>query len=235
MTRAFSVTGLQRAGAWLPEVGMVFMAAVASWLIFFRPPAVSEPATPVPGSPIPIRDLSTTGASTARAALIEFADFQCPYCGVFARDSLRPISDDYLRAGSLIVAFAEMPLNSIHRNARTAAQAAECAANQGAFWPMHDWLFQHQRDLDVHGVTAGAAGMNLDAKLFDRCLNGPTSPRLDAGLTLAQQLGVRSTPTFFLGTLDHDGSVIVRRVLVGAQSVESFRKVIDNVVRSASH
>src|SRR5262245_2735820 len=100
------------------------------------PPAVS------------IAQANSKGNREARVALIEYQDFQCPYCAAAFRDLLPVVERDYIAPGRVLLVFKHLPLRSIHPAALPAAQAAECAGAQGRFWPMHDRLFQVSPALD---------------------------------------------------------------------------------------
>ena len=109
------------------------------------PLRVSPPPPVIPSSVQSISDAAMKGSADAAVVLIEYADFQCPYCGQFARQILPEIEKRYVSTGKLRVVFRHMPLQEIHPQAVMAAETAECARQQGKFWQVHDALFADQR------------------------------------------------------------------------------------------
>jgi protein-disulfide isomerase len=159
--------------------------------------------------------------------LIEFSDFECPYCASFARTTLKEIRRTYVDAGTLQYAFVNFPLVAIHPAAMTAGRAAECARTSGQFWPIHDWLFESQRRLDRASITRRVTEMGIDKD----CLARDGKDIVSRDLDLAMRLGVRSTPTLFLGTTTATGSVILRRRIRGLQPYSVFKDAIDELGR----
>src|SRR3990172_2263809 len=137
-------------------VALAMLAAAAS-LVFLawrkpitetaRSPARASGNVAIPKEPVSLEGVPTRGASTASVVIILFSDFQCPYCGRFAREVLPEISKSYLDTGRVLLGFWHFPL-AIHPKAPKAAEAAECAGVQTQFWPMHDRLFAEPVRLD---------------------------------------------------------------------------------------
>jgi protein-disulfide isomerase len=100
----------------------------------------SRPELEVPAEPVSIAGAANKGSVDARIVMIAFTDFQCPFCGRFAREVLPQLEHDYIATGRVQFVYRHLPL-PIHQYALKAAQAAECARRQDQFWPMHDWLF----------------------------------------------------------------------------------------------
>jgi len=170
------------------------------------------------------------GAPDAPVTIVEYADFQCPFC---AR-AYRMLEEQLLREyeGKVRLVFKHLPLSDIHPWARRAAVAAECARSQGeaAFWQMHDALFREQAKLTAENLrsrvleVAKQAGLDVDAAA--RCFDGEaTLPSIEADVREATSLGVRSTPTFFV-----DG-----RRLEGALPYEDFKTVVEQALREPLH
>ena len=145
------------------------------------------------------------GSLDAPVTLVEYGDFQCPYCGQaypVVRDLQRRFGDQ------LRFVFRHMPLADLHPRAPSAAEAAEAAGAQGRFWEMHDQLFEHQRELGdaelrAHAEAAGVA----DAELFDADLLGRAhAPRVGEDYESGARSGVPSTPRFFVNGVIHLGS-----------------------------
>jgi protein-disulfide isomerase len=179
------------------------------------------PQGPQPGKPDPaatykatLDDAVTKGNAEALVTLIEWSDFQCPYCSRVT-PTMKELEKTY--GDDLRIAFKHNPLG-FHPRAKPAALAAEAAGKQGKFWEMHDRLFENQKDLSDENFVKWAGELGLDVEQFKKDL---ADPALDKKV-MAQQaqgatLGARGTPAFFVNG----------RFLSGAQPVENFKKLID--------
>jgi protein-disulfide isomerase len=165
-------------------------------------------------------------------ALIEFSDFQCPYCGKFAREILPELEKQYVSGGQVVMAFRQLPLPN-HQFAQKAAEAAECAGRQDRFWPMHDAMFQDQKQIDEAGLRQSAQRLGLDPRRFSDCLIGETSERVKRDANEAKSLRVSGTPTFLFGYVQADGRVKVVKRFSGAQPVAQFRAALDPLLAAA--
>jgi NhaA family Na+:H+ antiporter len=158
----------------------------------------------VPGIPAvqPARD-HVRGAVDGRVTLVEYGDFQCPYCG-----DAYPVVHELLKSYDwLRFVFRHMPLSDLHPRAPAAAEAAEAAGAQGHFWDMHDRLFEHQHALDDEQLREHAAALGLDVERFDRELReGVHTERVEEDLRSGAQSGIPSTPGFFVNGAIHLGS-----------------------------
>jgi hypothetical protein len=146
--RSNRIDGGSRTGGWratLDVVTAVALLLATVFVVWNNAPSVrqlfgSDPARtriPVPVDPIEIEGAATKGSSGAKIAIVEFSDFECPFCGAFSREILPTLDRDYIRPGKVKLIFRHLPLQ-IHPFAVRAAQAAECAEQQGRFWPLHD-------------------------------------------------------------------------------------------------
>ncbi len=161
------------------------------------------PARPARPETVGIGGRPFRGNKNARVVLIEFSDYQCPFCGRFYRDTLPQVEKDYIEAGKIKYVFNNLPLEEIHSAAFRAAQAAECASDQGKFWEFHDRLFANQNALAPSDLTQQAKTVGLDLKEFNQCLEtDKTSATVRAGIETAEMLGIQATPTFVVGLLD---------------------------------
>src|SRR5690606_21380355 len=113
----------------------------------------------------------------------------------------------FIDTGLIQHVFMSFPLESIHPNAVRASEAAECAAAQGRFWEMHGRLFEQAGALGAVEIGRLAEGLGLDAEAFLRCTGGEAAARVANDRDEGKRLGVRGTPTFFIGTVDDDGSI----------------------------
>ena len=136
------------------------------------------------------------GSRDAQVTLVEYGDFQCPYCAR-AHAALTELMRQYGERVALV--YRHLPLTDLHPFAAPAAQASEAAGAQGKFWEMHDALFENQGMLDEDALPAIASGLGLDAQRFERELDdGSHRGRVEADVEQAGRLGARGTPTFFI-------------------------------------
>jgi len=155
------------------------------------------------------------GNAKAAITIVEFSDFQCPYC-LRAMPTLRRIQQTY--GDRVRVVWKDFPLTRIHPQATKAAEAAHCAEEQDKFWPYHDRLFANQDKLMVDDLKKHAQDLSLDAARFNACLDSEKyASRVKEGLDAGTKLGVSSTPTLFVNG----------RVLPGAYPYEEIAAVID--------
>lgn len=170
------------------------------------------------------------GNPNAPITIVEFSDFQCPFCARFHTQTLPSILEDYIEQGKVKLVFRDFPIQSIHPNALPAAIAAECANDQNKFREMHDRLFEKQNDWNkletveaLSMFSQYASSMQLDQKVFDSCLtSGKHISEIQKDLEDGRNYGVSGTPGFFVGN-DQIGFVELK----GAQPFESFKKIID--------
>ena len=155
------------------------------------------------------------GPATAPVTIVEFSDFQCPYCSRVI-GTLKQVEEKY--GDKLRVVFRDFPLTSIHKDAAKAAEAGACANEQGKFWEMHDKLFGNQSKLQVEGLKQSATEIGLDAADFNQCLDsGKYAAEWQKDVDEGTSYGVTGTPAFFING----------RLLSGAQPLEAFTTVID--------
>lgn len=140
---------------------------------------------------------------------ISLTDAPTAFCAQFAAGAWPQIRSAYVDTGRVLVAFRHMPLN-IHPLAFKAAEAAACAQRKGKFWEMHDLAFGNPRALDDSGLKKNAAILGLDPTEFANCLGGEEKATVQRDLAEAEALGLRGTPTFFVGPVGEDGRVKVR-------------------------
>jgi protein-disulfide isomerase len=151
-----------------------------------------------------------------------FSDFECPYCGEFARETWPNLRTEYVLPGTVQFVFRHLPL-SIHKRAERTAHAVECAGLQERFWPMHDQLFAHQSELDDADLITHAVAVGADPERFEECMQAPIPQQISADVSLAHDLGIRSTPAFLIGRRGPDDRMRVESVLVGANPIGAFR------------
>ena len=157
------------------------------------------------------------GEKNAPITIVEFSDFQCPFCGRFYTETLPQLEQEYIKTGKVKLVYRHLPL-SFHPQAHTAAQASECANDQGKFWEYHDLIFKNQQRLGEEPWNELAQQLNLDVSAFKTCLeSGKYKQKVDRDNTEAAQYGASGTPTFFING----------QKLIGAQPFGAFKAVID--------
>ncbi len=156
------------------------------------------------------------GPATAPVTIIEFSDYQCPYCRRWAEQ----VEGQLLKAygDKIRIVYRDFPLTQIHPEALPAAEAADCAGEQGKYWEYHDALFKQSQGLGQQAYLAYAKELGLNIDQFQQCLKEHRyRDEVEADARYAAQLGVRSTPTFFINGIP----------VVGAQPFSVFKQIID--------
>ncbi len=170
------------------------------------------------------------GDLNAPVTIIEFSDFQCPFCGRFFKGSFTEIERDYIKTGKVRYVFRDFPLD-FHKQAPKASEAANCAGEQGKYWEMHDKLFENQNALMVDKLREYAAEIGLDSGSFDACLDsGKYAEEINRDVEDGKKAGISGTPSFFIGKSQGKGKEITGKRIVGARPYESFKQVIDQVL-----
>ena len=168
------------------------------------------------------KDAYYEGDENAPVTVVVFDDFQCPFCKKFFDETLPKLKEDYIDTGKVKYVFRHFPL-SFHQNAQKAAEAAECAGEQGKFWEMHDMLYSHQDALSVDDLKNYASQLGLDTEQFNQCLDsGKYKDKVQNDFNMGVQVGVSGTPTFFING----------EKLVGAQPYSVFQQVIDSKLQN---
>ena len=193
-------------------------------------PTASAPATSAKDSTSAAADKGRIrGVETTPVWLIEISDFQCPYCKKW-HDEVYPVLDrEYVQTGKIRIAYINFPLTSIHANAQAASEAAMCASAQGKFWELHDGLFATQEKWEhmtdpTPAFDSLATASKADPVAWRACMTShATAPLITADRERASRSGVRSTPSFFIGT----------RGLIGSYPADSFRVVLDSAIAAA--
>jgi protein-disulfide isomerase len=175
------------------------------------------------------------GAATAKVALVEFSDYECPFCARYTRDTLPQLMRDYIDTGKVKYIFRNLPLESIHSSALRAAVAAECAGEQGKYWELHDQLFANQTALGASAIANYARTAGLDTTRFQACVSSDRhTARIKRDQADAQNAGAGSTPTIFVAVVTPgDSKVRAVRLIRGAQNYSTFKTAIDSVIAAA--
>lgn len=212
---AFKVERANR--SWLTDALNEALAGQAETIASSQQAAQTDPDARVEVS---ADDDPAYGPADAPVVIIEFSDFNCPYCGRFARETLPLLREDY--EGRIRFVYRDYPI--LGDSSLQAAIAAECANDQVAFWDFHDLLFENQRTFNQGMFIQFGETLGLDMEQFTACQNDPAvRDEVIADYEAASRLRVSGTPTFFING---------RRV-VGAQPYEVFQGVIDEELASA--
>jgi protein-disulfide isomerase/rhodanese-related sulfurtransferase len=184
-------------------------------------PAVKPPTNQTVKNHLVRPDTHFFGDPSAKVTVVEFGDFKCPACreAEVAAKKIREKFGDKIR-----FAFRQFPLVNVHADSEKAAEAAECAGQQGKFWQAVDMFYEHQEDLSLPAINRYAGEMGLDSQKFVACLQkGEMVPRVAQDLTDGRALGVHATPTFFI-----DG-----QMFVGPVPYAQFEQLVENDLTKA--
>lgn len=189
-------------------------------------PAAAATAAPVPVAEqqvdVASDDDPARGPDDAKVTIVEFSDFQCPFCKKYVDETLPLVASTY--SSKVRYVFRDFPIDQLHPQATQAAEAAACAADQGKFWEYHDVLFQNQGALDVASLKGYAGKLGLDQATFDACVDSKKhAEEVQADFSDGRANDVTGTPTFFING----------RKVVGAQSFATMQKIIDEELQKA--
>jgi protein-disulfide isomerase len=217
-------------------VGIAALVAISISISGYiaRSPGSLRSATPpkpelVENLELTINDAVVRRSGATKLALIEFSDFLCPYCAKHATGTFARIDTELVQRNRLAYVFVNFPLQNLHPQAFRVAEAAECAAEQGRFWEMHGRLFANQRAVDAAALVDHASAVQLDLAAFDSCLREGRGHKIQRHIDEGKRLGVRSTPTFFIGEFTDGGRVRLFHRLRGAQAFTAFEDLLNGL------
>ena len=191
-------------------------------------PPVIEVA-PKPRS-ISLGTIQPLGNPGAKVALIEFADYQCPYCERFYTQSFGSLKNRFIDTGKVMYVYRDLPAPN-RAQALPAAIAARCAGEQGKYYEMQSLLFSSGGNLKQDSYTRFAKKLGLDASKFSACLiDNNQLERIRQDMIEAQNLGIRGTPTFYIGTVKGN-KIVDEQQIVGALPYSYFRNALDKVLK----
>ncbi len=195
---------------------MVKEAAAAPTPTAAAPSAPSAPSAPVDMEAL-IDDDVIKGDPNAPVTIVEWSDFECPFCARFYSQTLKQIEEQYINTGKVKLVYRDFPL-SFHPNAQKAAEASECAKDQDKFWEMHDLLFESGVSGGVASFKQYAAQLGLNTATFNSCLDsGEKAAEVQADMRAGTAAGVRGTPGF----------IINGQLISGAQPFPAFQQAIE--------
>ncbi len=194
-------------------------------------PGDALPTTPPPPQVVKVDNgkLPILGDENAKVTIVEFSDFQCPFCKRYIDETHEQIKEKYIDTGKVKIAYRHYPLTSIHPNAQKAAEASECANEQSKFWEFHDKLFAEQDTwspltlTDASNAFVGYAGeLGLNTDQFQSCLDSDKYQKaVETDLEAGNKVQVDGTPAFFVNGYR----------LVGAQPFSEFERVIEEELK----
>lgn len=165
------------------------------------------------------------GSKDAPVTMVEFTDYQCPYCQRFHMTLFNEIKKEYIDTGKVRFYSRDLPLDSLHPNAIRAAQAARCAADQGQYWKLRDIMGANPDKLDMDNLVADATSLKMDLGAFKGCLDTQKyKEAVQTDVLEAMKIGAEATPTFVIGKSTPQG--VDGELLVGLQPLSEFVKAI---------
>ena len=191
------------------------------------------------GRDAPFREMLVTvdggavyGRPDAKVTIVEFSDYQCPFCARYSNDTFPQIEREYIDTGRVKYVFRDFPIEASHPQAFKAHEAVHCAGDQGRRREMHKKVFANQRTMSVSDLTAHAVALGMDKSRFEKCLaQGTYAAKVRSAMSAGEQAGVRGTPTFFVGVTEPNSTKLkaVRRI-IGAQPYGAFKAAIDDLL-----
>ena len=178
---------------------------------------------------ISITDRPVLGEPDAPVTMVQFVDYECPYCRRFFHSTYGELKREYIDPGKLRLVVKDLPL-AFHRHALQAAETAHCAGEQGSFWPMHDKLYGGAAGLNSGALLAYGEQLGLDGAAFRQCLeSGRHRARIDADVAEAQAAGIPGTPAFILGR--SADAAVEGAFIRGALPLPVFKGHIDRLLK----
>lgn len=218
-------------------LALIVMAGVVVWSnVSARRATTStgiETGDSLPRDPIDIGE-HVKGDANAPVGLVVFSDFECSYCGSFARTVLPSLEKEYVATGRVAIGFRHFPNESTHGNSMYAAEIAVCAGKQGRFWQVHDRLFDRGIRISKRSIDDSVEKLQLDRRALDGCRATEAVLRIDQDLSDAIALNLRGTPAFIVGTMGGDRRIAATGRIAGTRSLDTFRKALGAALAKAA-
>lgn len=217
------------------SVSVVVAATVLTWTLTWRQPNTTRAArqsaiTDVTGAQLPAK-LATNITGGGRVAIVEFADFQCPFCAQYVRGTWPLLRRQFIATNKARYVALNYPLETIHPLALAASEASECAALQGRYWQMRERLYASGDALTPADIMSHVEAIDLDKGQFAACLESDvTLEKIRADQAEAKRLGVTGTPTFFIGVVNVDGDIELVKRLQGALPSDAFAQELQRML-----
>lgn len=159
------------------------------------------------------------GESDAPVTIVEYGDYQCPWCSKFFEESEKPLRDEYIKTGKVKMVYRDFPIDSIHPFARVAAEAANCAKDQSKFWLYHDALLDKQKDIPTMDFVSLATELGFETATFKACFeNGKYKDEIQKDFDGAVAAGVNGTPAVFINGQQVGGFLTYDQLKVAVDS-----------------
>ncbi len=191
-----------------------------------RPPVAPPPEK----IEISLSDSRLLGDSGATVGIVEFTDYQCPFCQRFHAKTFSKLKETYIDSGKVVFIPRDFPLD-IHPQASPAAIATRCAGKQGKFWDMREGVFENQTRLGLELYEGLATELDLNVEAFSTCQkDAEVLAAVNADQSYGQSIGISGTPGFFVGRVK-DGALVGIKRIIGAQPFSQFSRVIDSLLQ----
>lgn len=217
-------------------IAIIVAASVLIWTLLDKRlsrPAEQKLVTQVEGLRIDAAR-ARNAIGSGQIAIVEFSDFQCPFCSKHARETFPILMREFIESGMVRYVALHYPLQAVHPLALQASEAAECAARQGRFWDMHQRLFADSRLSDAD-LLHHAEALGLDRTRFVQCLEREESlENVLVDQAEGERLGVKGTPAFFVGRVRNDGGIDLLIRIAGAAPPEVFAQQIAAITLRSS-
>lgn len=189
---------------------------------------------PVIKKVVSIDDDPMKGDPDAPVTIVEFSDYQCPYCKRSNDSAINQINEEYISKGKVRLVFRDYPL-PFHKKATPAAVAANCAGEQGKYWEVHDFLFEDPKtNLDIPTIIDSAEKLGLDKAKLQACINDKSKEtEITKDFKDGQKYGVRGTPSYFIGKTE-DGKEFTGTFVRGAQPYSVFKEHIEEQLKEVN-
>ena len=202
-------------------------------------PAASRPSANVPEGvdlTIDIAGAPIKGDKNAKVTVVEFTDYQCPFCSRHFKQTWPRLEQDFVKTGKAKFVLRDLPIEAIHPLAFKAAEAAYCAGGQGKFWEMHDHLFTNQSALDRKDLSAHAQAIGIDVPSFDKCVDsGAGALKIRKDIADSRNATARGTPIFYVGLTEPGGNQVKAvKIIRGAHDYATFKEAIDGLLSSTN-
>ena len=175
------------------------------------------------------------GNADALVALVEFSDYECPFCIRHSRETMPMIDKNYIQTGKILYTFRDFPIDQLHPQAIRAHEAARCAGDQGKFWEMHGQMFGSPQQHTPEALEATAASVGVDLQKYRACIAAGThTESIRANASIAEGFGANGTPAFFIGLVDKETNQIkITRAITGAVPFPQFAQALEAALAQA--
>jgi protein-disulfide isomerase len=170
----------------------------------------------------------TQGAKNAPLAIVEFSDYECPFCAKHYHTVLPKLQENYIKPGKLKYVMKDFPLE-FHKHAKQASLSGRCAGLQGQYWPMHDLIIEAKGQVSEQFIADAVSKLELDNSAFSNCMvDAAQLALIQQDIELGSKLGVSGTPAFLIGKVKNN-QLVDYKLLVGVQSYEAFAGTLEKI------